>query len=308
MRIQTLEALICVEESGSIRAAAQRLHISQPALTVSIKQLEAELGAPLLVRTKKGVSLNRFGQAFMRHARLIVTESRKAREEIDQLQGRWGGEVRFSTSPAFALSVLPHAIRPFMKKYPQVMVHCRDGLYPGVVPALRAGAIEFALTPVRSDGIESDLVAEPLYDSKPVIVASRSHPLVDAHSLSVLEHSLWAFSTESGGPGAIIEEAFQAARLGPPRRAMICESLLALPSIVANSELLTTIPLNLFDRHSNELGVVAVKEPLPMLKIRVVRLQELPLTPAAQELIGWIRHAAQSVYGAKSGSHRQSIV
>ena len=296
MRIQTLKALIWVQELGSIRAAARRVHVSQPALTVGIKQLEEELGTPLLVRTKKGVSLNRFGQAFIRHARLIVAESRKAQEEIDQLRGRWGGEVRFSTSPAFALSVLPHAIRPFMKKYPEVMVHCRDGLYPEVVSDLRAGAIEFALTPVRSDVIEPDLEAEPLCDSQAVIAASRTHPLVGADRLSMLADCLWAFSTESGGPGAIIEEAFEAAQLGPPRRGMVCESLLALPSIVANTELLTTIPRNLFERYPDELSVVAVREELPRLKIRVLRLQELPLTPAAQELIGWIRHAAGMIF------------
>lgn len=52
----------------------------------------------------------------------------------------------------------------------------------------------------------------------------------------------------------------------------------------------------LFERYRNELSIVTVQEPLPMLTISVVRLPELPLTPAAQELIGWIRHAASSVF------------
>lgn len=104
MKLQTLQALICIEEVGSLRAAAQLLHLSQPALSAAIQQLEDELKAPLLVRTKRGVSLTSFGQAFMKHARLIVTESRRAQEEIGQLRGRWERHITFAASPAIALA------------------------------------------------------------------------------------------------------------------------------------------------------------------------------------------------------------
>ena len=82
MKFQTLQALICIEEVGSLRAAAQLIHMSQPALSAAIQQLEEELKAPMLVRTKRGVSLTPFGQAFMKHARLIVAERRRAQEDV----------------------------------------------------------------------------------------------------------------------------------------------------------------------------------------------------------------------------------
>ena len=70
MKLQTLQALIHVEELGSIRAAALEVALSQPALTAAIQQLEEELHAPLLVRTRQGATLTTFGRAFMAHARL----------------------------------------------------------------------------------------------------------------------------------------------------------------------------------------------------------------------------------------------
>lgn len=302
MRIQTLKALICVEERGSIRAAAECMFLSQPALSIAIKQLEEEVGAPLLVRSRKGVGFTNFGQAFLSRARLIVAETRKAQEEIAQLRGHWHGNVRLATSPAVGLSLLPHALRPFIKKHPQVMVHCFDGLYPGVIPALRAGMIDFAVTPVRSESVEADLVAEPLCSVQVVIVARRFHPLAKARTLARLRDGLWAFSTATKGPGAVIEDVFQAAKLGAPRCGMVCESLLSLPGIVANSDLLTTLPHSMLNRNAfrDELTIIPVKEAIPSLEIGFLRLREVPLTPAALELVGWIKHVANRSNGKRS--------
>lgn len=87
MKLPTMQALVLIEELGSIRAVAQKMNLTQPALTVAIQQLEAEVKAPLLVRSRKGVAFTNYGQAFLRHAKLMVALSRKAQEEIAQL--RW---------------------------------------------------------------------------------------------------------------------------------------------------------------------------------------------------------------------------
>lgn len=295
MKLQTLQALVHVEELGSIRAAAASLHMSQPALTAAIQQLEEELAAPLLVRTKQGASLTSFGQAFMRHARLILSESQRAREEMDQLRGRWAGSVRFSTSPAVALSILPRALHAFSHKFPDVHVYCRDGLYPGITPSLRDGTLDFGLTPVHTLELEADLVAEPLFATEVVIACHRAHPLREAGSLAELAQCLWVFSSAPRGPGAMVEEAFANAGLPPPRRGMTCESFLALPGIVARSDYMATVPRTVYQMNAfrEELVQVAVRDPLPSPTVCVVRRHDLPLTPATQELIGWIRHYGQ---------------
>lgn len=281
--------------------------MTQPALTVAIRQLEEDVGAQLLVRTRGGARLTPFGEAFIRHARLIVHETRRARDEMAQMRGRWEGQVNLAVSPAIALSVLPHALRPFTEKYPQIRVQCVEGTYPGVASALREGDLDFAVTPVRVDDVEADLEVEPLFESPVVIVARRANPLAGARSLRELRCARWAFATPSRGPGAVIEEAFRNAGLTPPKPAMICESLLALPEVVAHSDHLATLPVAVLERVrcSDELQVVQVREPIPMLRIAVLRKESVPLTPAAQELIAWVRHAAQAAAPGKARGKSQ---
>ncbi len=295
MKLSTLEALVLVEAHGSLRAVAQRMGLTQPALTAAIQQLEQELQAPLLVRSKQGVTFTAFGQAFLRHAKLMVHQSRRASDEIAQMRGLWAGTVKLAISPAIGLGLLPRALRQFSQQHPQVQVQCRDGLYPGVAPLLRDGTIDFALTPVHRVDLEPDLVAEALYSSEIVIIAPRDHPLAAATALEDLRNEQWVLSSPSRGPGAVIEEAFEAAGLGAPQVGMLCESFLALPGLIAASQRwLSTVPRIVYEHCGvkSQLAVVPVRDELPRPTICTVRRHDMPLTPAALQLVAWIQHYA----------------
>lgn len=294
MKLQTLQALICIEEVGSLRAAAQLIHLSQPALSAAIQQLEEELKAPLLVRTKRGVNLTSFGQAFMKHARLIVSESRRAHEVIGQMRGHWEGQVTFATSPAIALGPLPQALASFAREFPAVTVHLRDGLYPSVSPQLRDGTLDFALTAAHKHDIDADLEVQALHVSDVVIVGQRDHPQAQATRLAQLQDCRWAFSSAPRGPGAIILDAFAKYGLSEPKLGIVCESFLALPGILAHSDMLTTMPRGLYERNAfkDQLCILPIQDQLPSPTIFVLRRHDLPLTPAASGLIRWIQHFA----------------
>lgn len=290
-----MQALVFIEELGSIRAAASSMNLTQPALTAAIQQLESELQAPLLVRSRQGVTFTHFGQAFLKHAKLMVAQSRRAQDEISQLRGHWEGTVKMAVSPAISLGLLPQALQQFTSQYPNVKVHCRDGLYPGITPALRDGTLDFALTPVHRVDLENDLVAEPLYASQVVIVCSVRNPCAQATRLEQLQDCDWVLSSPSRGPGAVIEEAFRKVGLGAPRVKMLCESFLALPAVVAASDQwVTTMPQILYENCAmqDRLCVVPINDELPRPLICTVRRHDLPLTPAALQLVGWVQHYA----------------
>src|SRR6266702_2713306 len=103
MRLSQIRDFVAVVESGGIRAAARKLGVSQPAITRSVRGLEAELHTRLLQRTPTGVVLTEPGRAFLARARAAQAELRKAEEEVDKL-GHAVGPVAFGVSPTVSLN------------------------------------------------------------------------------------------------------------------------------------------------------------------------------------------------------------
>ena len=93
---------MAVVDAGSIGAAARKLNISQPALTKSVKTLEAQLELPLLVRTARGVVPTRYGKVLYARARSAHTELQRAEEELRELAGERSGSVAFGFGPVAA--------------------------------------------------------------------------------------------------------------------------------------------------------------------------------------------------------------
>ena len=93
MRLHALQALVAAIDTGSLRAAARQLQLSQPALTKMVRELERELGAPLLERTTVGVSPTAQGKVLHAHAKAATAELDEAVQQITQMGGRMVGEL-----------------------------------------------------------------------------------------------------------------------------------------------------------------------------------------------------------------------
>lgn len=294
MKLQAIRYFIAVVDHGGFRAAAKEIPISQSAMTAALQQLEEELGAPLLFRTKKGVIPTQFGRAFLERARAIEHESQKAREEIAQLRGHWEGTVAFATSPAVGIGIIPAVVKEFRERFPAIRLRCVDGLYPGILTGLRDRTLDFAIGPCDLDRLEPPFVADPLLRGDVVIVCRRDHRLRTATTLAELTECEWAISSGPGGVGAFIEQAFRASGLDGLKVGMICESFMALPGVIAMSDMMGTLPRAIFEntRWRDQLVIIPMREPLPAPTVAILRRGDIPLTPGAEELIGWIRHYA----------------
>ncbi len=297
MKLQAIRYFIAVVEAGGFRAATTSAHASQSAITAALQQLEEELGAPLLHRSKRGVIPTQFGRAFLDRARVIERETRKAREEIAQLRGHWEGTVSFATSPAIGIRVIPAVVRAFRERFPAIRLHCVDGLYPGVLGGVRDGRLDFAIGPCAADQFGPPFIVEPLLPADVVIVCRRGHPKRNAQSLSELAGSEWVISTSAGGPGALVQQAFQHAGIEGLQVGLMCESFIALPGIIALSDMFGTLPRAVLDdtRWRQQLAIVPIRERLLVPQIAILRCDDIPLTPAATELISWVRHFASKV-------------
>ncbi len=294
MRLNHLRDVLAVAERGSLRAAARHLGVAQPALTRSIHELERELGAVLFERRAKGVTLTSIGERFVRRARAAQNELNLASDEIAQLRGETHGTVRACLSTVPHIALLPHALRPFRARYPDVHFDLIDGLFPAVEAALKDGTIDCYIGPPPAQLPAGELVVEKLFDNKRVIMGRKGHPLAKARSLRDLTDAQWITTSVTYKAAEELGPIFEQFGLPPPRLVMQAHSALTFIVAVAYSDLLTMLPVQWtrFPLTRDTLQRINVAEPLPGPPICIVRRAALPLTPAAEYFCDMVRRVS----------------
>src|SRR5690242_14356060 len=107
MELRHLQYLVAVVEEGTVTAAAARLHVAQPGVSAQLKQLERELGEPLLTRTSRGVTPTVAGEAVLPYARAALAAVEGAHLAVDELKGLVSGRVAVGMAPSLAATDLP---------------------------------------------------------------------------------------------------------------------------------------------------------------------------------------------------------
>ena len=296
MRLSQIRDFLAVVDAGSFRAAARGLNVSQPALTKSIRQLEQELGAVLVARSVRGAMPTEHGRAFLARARAVSADLRRAREEIAQLNGAREGSLAIGSAPGPALGLLPDALIRLRKRWPRAVIRVADISPLDVLPALRDGSLDLALS-VRLGALAelpTDCHAESLYLNEAVIIARRDHPLASARRLAALGAAEW-IRTGTPGNTSALPEVFSAAGLPPPLYRVDCASFLAVPELVARSDLLAVVPWQIAAREERAGGIrrLRLRETMPAREISLFRRTDVPPTPIARECADILRTLAQ---------------
>src|SRR5882757_9875731 len=143
MKLHQLAALVSASESGSLRQAAGKLRVSQPALSRSVRELENELGVKLLERTPLGVEPTAYGKALILRSKIVDSELRQARDVIAHLRAATHGDLRIGATPIAAFSLLPVVLARFKQSRPQLRVTVIDGMGAGLLSQLRQGEFDF---------------------------------------------------------------------------------------------------------------------------------------------------------------------
>lgn len=175
MDLVLIESLLAVADSGSITAAAERVNISQSALSRRLQQLETELGAELLVRGRHGTELTEVGFRTAQHGRTILARYGLLRRDISEYLGLHQGTVRVGGGATVTSFLLPEAIACFRQTYPGIRFYVKEAGSHEIAAAVAAGDLEVGVVtlPIRMPDIEvEDLVRDEI-----VLAASKDHPL-----------------------------------------------------------------------------------------------------------------------------------
>ncbi len=293
MKLHHFRDALAIAEQGSLRAAARHLQLAQPALTRSLGELERELGAPLFERQARGMALTPTGQAFVQRAAAILNEVRRAREEVEQLQGATHGSVVAGLSIAPHIALLPKVLGPFRDRYRAVRLRVVEGLYPTLEGGLKDGSVDFYVGPEPERPVGKDLRQELLFTNTRTVLCRRDHPLALVRSLADLSGAEWATTSITLRAEEELGEVFSRHGLAPPVLALQSQSALTLIVAIAYSDLLAMVPVQwmAFAPTAGVLQTIRVREALPAPAIVMIRRAGFPLTPAATYLVDLLRKA-----------------
>lgn len=294
MKLNQLRAALTVAEKGSLRAAARELGMSQPALTHNIGELERELGAALFERRSHGMTPTPVGELFLRRAKVIASESRRAREEVAQFLGSDHGEVVVCLSIVAHLVLLPMALRLFQQRFPSVRLRVIEGSFPAVETRLRDGTVDFFIGPAPDTQLSRAFALETLFENTRAVYVRRGHPLAQARSLAELTEAHWITTGATDDAEERFKEVFARNQLPAPRVVAQAESMLTMLMMVMSSDALA-ISLRQYSEFPltrTALQVIEVKESLPAPQIVIIKRTALPLTPAAEYLADMFRRAS----------------
>lgn len=145
--LDSFRHLVLIAEHGTFTEAAKRAHLSQPALTASIRRLEERLGSRLLHRGRRGATLTASGRAVMPHARAALVAADEARRAAAEVEGLAAGEVRVAGGATACTYLLPPLLAQFRKRHPGIALRLTELHTEPAVEALEHGTLDLAVVP-----------------------------------------------------------------------------------------------------------------------------------------------------------------
>jgi DNA-binding transcriptional LysR family regulator len=203
-----IKLFVNIAEANSLTRGAERSHMSLPAASIRIKNLEEGLGIKLLYRTSQGVTLTPPGQAFMHHARLVLQQLNDLRGDLAEYVKGTKGHVRIFANTTAMAEFLPAVLPKFLANHPDVNVDLKERLSNDIVRAVSEGKVDIGIVAgnVRTEGLE----VLPYVEDRLVLVTPLSHPLAERDEVDfeeVLTHDFVGMLEASAIHGFLAQAA-----------------------------------------------------------------------------------------------------
>ena len=183
MTIIQLEYLLAVANSGSFSQASEKCFVTQPSLSMQIKNLEEELGVVLLDRSKKPISPTDAGEAVLTQAREAIKSFKQIREVVAEMKNDVSGTLRLGILPTIAPYLLHRFLPDFLRNYPRIDLQVKEMRCDCIYRAMETDSLDAAI--LASGSTPQTLIEESLFDDPLRLYLSPAHPLLAESSLRI---------------------------------------------------------------------------------------------------------------------------
>ena len=292
MTLVQLEYIVAVDTYRSFVAAAEKCFVTQPTLSMQIQKLEESLGVKIFDRSRQPVIPTEVGVKIIEQARIVLMESKKINEILQEKRGELEGELRVGVIPTVAPYLLPDVLTSFLKKYPKVKLQIWEHTTERIVHELKQGILDCGIlsTPL----MDSNIVETPIFYETFVAYVSESSPLFQKkilHTDDIASEKLWLLNEGHCMRGQVLNICNYKHNYGVEGTFEYnTGSVETLKRMVDINSGVTILPeLSIMNYNEDELAHVRYfKSPEPVREISVVTTQNFVKKQAINTLVNEI--------------------
>lgn len=280
MELYQLEYFLEASRQRSFTRAAARLNLAQAALSEQMRKLEAELGAPLFHRARRGSTLTSAGELLRRHAETILAQAETARRSVRDLVELRGGRLVVAAIPSVSACLLPGVVSAFRRKHPEVELSLLEGTSDAVAQWVESGRAELGVVQAPAPG--GAFETSVLFDEPFVLLVPAGHRLSRCRSVKLTDLSAESFVFYKGRARDAVQAACREAGYEPR---VACESgeLETIRSLVASRLGVALLPALAVGRPDARCAVVRLSGTPVSRRVVLLQRRGQALAPAAIE-------------------------
>jgi DNA-binding transcriptional LysR family regulator len=291
LRLRDLRVFFAVMQSGSLSKAARHLHVSHPAVSQVIADLEDALGVQLFDRNTRGVEPTRYARILLARGRAAFDELRQGIRDIEFLTDLTAHELTIGYTLSIADTVLPQVVERFSSKFPRVVMQVNIVPTPSYkFPGLRDRSYDLIVTripmPIPDDDALTHLIVEPLFDDPWVLAAGMSSRWSRRRKVDVAEllQEPWVMPPPGTSGFKVLGEVFKDRDVGMPPPTLTTYSMALRAKLSAKGRFITFLPKSFlrYGEQRDTLKELAVVIPSRPWSIAILTLKNRTLSPVVQ--------------------------
>jgi DNA-binding transcriptional LysR family regulator len=301
LKTRQLLLLIALDDYRNIHRAAEELHMTQPAASKQIKDLEEMLDVKLFERLPRGMEPTIYGETMIRHARMALTSLALAHDDIVTLKAGLTGQAEVGVIMTPAMALLPRAIARVKEEAPLLRIGVQLETSDVLLDKLQHGTLDFMIGRIFDTIDTSGLIYEELTEEPACAVVRPGHPLLlEKRELALQDIAPlpWILPPHGSILRYRFDMMFRRAGLVPPSNVVDTTAMLMITALLQHTDSLHVMPLEVAQYYAslNVMRILPIELPCKMDAFGIIRQRDHLLSPGADLLLRAVRAAAAEIY------------
>jgi DNA-binding transcriptional LysR family regulator len=302
LKLKDLDVFMAVAALGGMGKAAERLNLSQPAVSKAVADLERTLGVRLLDRSRQGVEPTAYGTALMKRGTAVFDELRQCVGDIDFLSDPATGELRIGVVEGIASAIVAPLIHRLSAKFPKMTFSVEVAGTTTLCAALSRRTIELAIAKTTG-ALPDDQQGETLFSDPLVVVTAATNPLTHRRTITLADllDEPWTLEPPDTFLGGLAATAFRGEGLTPPKATIVTNSRNFQYALLETGRFLAFHPAFALSlpRKDRTLRALPIALPHTHAPVQIITPRDRSLSPLAQLFVGQLRVMTKPLADAK---------